>query len=146
MNSFHSGHFNSYEFYAKKKEIIKSDNVLPIILNLRPLSLNLTFCYLTVEQKVILPDYVLKVEKQMDEKREIAISLRNEVRKDIGLSPGSTPIIGNSGESIKIKSRSGSLENITGLKKNVSFKEVSIDELTKDSQSTVEYSDSNSRY
>ena len=78
----------------------------------------------------------------MEEKRDIATTLRNEVRKDIGLSPGSTPIIGNSGKSIKIKSRSSSLENINGLKKNVSFKEILDNETTKYSQSTEEYFDS----
>jgi uncharacterized protein (UPF0254 family) len=124
INEVHSGHFTAYEFFAKKKDVAQnltpSQNInLPLRLNFAlPPALNFSSLYLTIEQKVILPDHLQKVEKAYEEKRLIANSLREEVRQDIGIAGGSTPTVGNSGESIKIKSRSGSLESI---KKSVSF-------------------------
>jgi hypothetical protein len=117
MDSIHSNHFNKFEFYSTKKKInIESANDF---LKLKPL--NLSGCLLTIEQQVILPEHVLKIEKIMEEKRISAIALRMEVKQDIGLSPRLSPPIYNHE---KVKSRSGSSENISGIKKNVSFKDI----------------------
>jgi len=118
MSGIKSGHFTSCNFYAtKKKVIIRTPFGLP--------HLNLSSCFLSVKQKVILPDHILNVEKKTEEKRLVAIELRNEIRKEDGIEPGFTPTVGNSGESIKIKSRSNSLE---GIKRSVSFKDILTEE------------------
>jgi hypothetical protein len=124
MDSVHSNHFDKFEFYSTKKKInIESINEnLSNFLKIKPL--NLSGCLLTIEQQVILPDHILKIEKEMEEKREIAIALRMEVKQDIGLSPRLSPPVYNP---TKIKSRSGSSENISGIKKNVSFKNILTD-------------------
>jgi hypothetical protein len=137
MSGIKSGHFTSHNFYATQKKVI-------IQSPFRPPSLNLSFCNLTIEQRIILPNHICKVEKETEERRLAAIELRNEVRKEDGIEPGFTPTIGNSGESIKIKSRSNSTE---GIKKNVSFKDILTEEflfdtndLVNDSLSTLENS------
>ena len=124
MDSVHSNHFDKFEFYSTKKKInIASINEnLSNFLKIKPL--NLSGCLLTIEQQVILPDHILKIEKEMEEKREIAIALRMEVKQDIGLSPRLSPPVYNHE---KVKSRSGSSENISGIKKNVSFKDILTD-------------------
>lgn len=141
MSGINSGHFSSCNFYATKKKIIAQSPF-------GPPPLNLSSCLLTIEQKIILPNYIYKVEKETEERRLAAIELRNEVRKEDGIEAGFTPTVGNSGESIKIKSRSNSSE---GIKKNVSFKDILTEEFlintdnstndsTNDSLSTLENS------
>jgi len=142
MDSIHSNHFNKFEFYSTKKKL----NTELINENLKIKPLNLSGCLLTIEQQVILPEHVLKIEKIMEQKRESAIALRMQVKEDIGLSPRLSPPIYNP---VKIKSRSGSLENINGIKKNVSFKDILTDVcpiLSNDSvvsSDVTEYIDSN---
>jgi hypothetical protein len=142
MDSIHSNHFNKFEFYSTKKKL----NTELINENLKIKPLNLSGCLLTIEQQVILPEHVLKIEKIMEEKRESAIALRMQVKEDIGLSPRLSPPVFNP---VKIKSRSGSLENINGIKKNVSFKDILTDVcpiLSNDSvvsSDVTEYIDSN---
>jgi hypothetical protein len=135
MSRINSGHFTSCNFYASEKKII-------IQSSFRPPPLNLSACLLTIEQKILLPNHIYKVEKETEEKRLAAIELRNEIRKEDGIEPGFTPTVGNSGESIKIKSRSNSTE---GMKKNVSFKNILTEEYLintdiNDSLSTLENS------
>lgn len=141
MSGIKSGHFTSYNFYATAKKIIIHNPLIPP-------PLNLSFLHLSIKQKIILPDYILNVEKATAEKRLAAIELRNEIRKEDGIEPGFTPTVGNSGQSIKIKSRSNSAE---GIKKSVSFKDILTEEhlinrdnitndSTNDSLSTLENS------
>jgi len=140
MDSIHSTHFNKFEFYSTKKKL----NTELINENLKIKPLNLSGCLLTIEQQVILPEHVLKIEKIMEEKRESAIALRMQVKEDIGLSPRLSPPVFNP---VKIKSRSGSLENINGIKKNVSFKDILTDVCPSNysvvSSDVTEYIDSN---
>jgi len=142
MDSVHSNHFDKFEFYSTKKKL--NTESINDFLKLKPL--NISSCLLTIEQQVILPDYILKIEKIMEEKRESAIALRMQVKEDIGLSPRLSPPVYNPA---KIKSRSGSLENISGIKKNVSFKDILTDVCpipsndSVDSSIVTEYIDSN---
>jgi hypothetical protein len=142
MDSVHSNHFDKFEFYSTKKKL--NTESINDFLKLKPLKLS--SCLLTIEQQVILPDYILKIEKIMEEKRESAIALRMQVKEDIGLSPRLSPPVYNPA---KIKSRSGSLENISGIKKNVSFKDILTDVCPIPSNDSVdssivnEYIDSN---
>jgi len=115
-----SGHFISCEFYAKNKPMLINP---PLSTNLSgfdiPAPLNLSFCTLSIPQIVSLPGHLNKVELAMAEKRDIALSLRHEVRVEHGIEPGSTPICVNI-ES-KNKSRSNSSEDGNGIRKTVSF-------------------------
>lgn len=132
MNSIHSNHFDKFEFYATEKKITTPSNK-QIGFFLEPL--NLSMCLLSIEQKVILPDHVLNVEKVMEEKREIAVVLRQEVKKDLGLGSELSPRVV---DYPKVKSRSGSSENMNGLKKSVSFKDILTDILLIPSNVTVD--------
>jgi hypothetical protein len=71
-------------------------------LGLQPL--NLSYTCLSIEEKVQTDRYKKKVESELAESGAIAMALREEIREENGIEPGSTPTIGNSGERIVIKS------------------------------------------
>lgn len=71
-------------------------------LGLKPL--NLSYTCLSIEEKVQTDRYKKKVESELAESSAIAMALREEIREENGIEPGSTPTIGNSGERIVIKS------------------------------------------
>jgi hypothetical protein len=115
-----SGHFISCEFYAKNKPLQIKPPLSPNLSGFSiPPPLNLSFCTLSIPQLVSLPGHLNKVELAMAEKRDIALSLRHEIRVEHGIEPGSTPVCVNN-ES-KNKSRSNSSEDGNGIRKTVSF-------------------------
>jgi len=71
-------------------------------LGLKPL--NLSYTCLSIEEKVQTDRYKKKVESELAESGAVAMALREEIREENGIEPGSTPTLGNSGERIVIKS------------------------------------------
>ena len=118
MKHVHSGHFSTCEFYAKNKPLLIKQPESLSGFSIPP-PLNLSFCTLSIPQLVSLPGHLNKVELAMAEKRDIALSLRHEIRIEHGIEPGSTPVCTNN-ES-KNKSRSNSSEDGKGIRKSVSF-------------------------
>jgi hypothetical protein len=73
-------------------------------LNLGLKPLDLSYTCLPIEEKVKTERYKNKSESKLAESSAVAMALRNEIREEEGIEPGSTPTIGNSGERIVIKS------------------------------------------
>jgi hypothetical protein len=72
-------------------------------LGLAPLNFS-TYHYKAIPEKVQDPEYQHKVATQLEKSRNLAEELRQEIREDDGIEPGSTPTLGNSGVRIVIKS------------------------------------------
>lgn len=73
-------------------------------LNLGLKPLDLSYTCLPIEEKVKTERYKNKSESKLAESSAVAMALRNEIREEEGIEPGSTPTLGNSGERIVIKS------------------------------------------
>lgn len=72
-------------------------------LGLAPLNFS-TYHYKEIPERVQDPGYQHKVATQLEKSRNLAEELRQEIREDDGIEPGSTPTLGNSGVRIVIKS------------------------------------------
>jgi hypothetical protein len=72
-------------------------------LGLAPLNFS-TYHYKAIPEKVQDPEYQHKVATLLEKSRNLAEELRQEIREDDGIEPGSTPTLGNSGVRIVIKS------------------------------------------
>ena len=72
-------------------------------LGLAPLNFS-TYHYKEIPERVQDPGYQHKVATQLEKSRNLAEELRQEIREDNGIEPGSTPTLGNSGVRIVIKS------------------------------------------
>jgi len=122
MNCYKSGHFGSYKFFAIPKPKPTSNN--PFFLA----PLNLTNHYLSIKQKVILPSHLNFVEQKMLEKRQEAISLRTEVKKENGLEDILSPKPCTTSFKIGSRSKSNSSNDLNTIKKNVSFSNILVEE------------------